>query len=256
MNKDIKLREAFHFCFLERLLKISDSKLYVLKGGVNLRFFLHSPRYSEDMDLDALAGNVSTLTKNGYKILNDASFKRSIRTYGIDDIELNNPAKAKQTEITQRFRVGLITTAGDRLPTKIEFSRREQQGIPFHIDRIDTEIARKYNKLSYQCQHYPGESAVLQKIQALAGRPMTQARDVFDLAILGNGGYFNIQEQSFKIPKKTLAKAQETLMSLSYEDYAGQVLEYLDDDTVGEYESIMAWEEIQESVFGLLTDES
>jgi len=256
MKKDIKLREAFHFSFLERLLKISDGNLTVLKGGVNLRFFLHSPRYSEDMDLDALAGNVSTLTKNGYKILNDASFKRSIRTYGIEDIELNNPVKAKQTEITQRFRVGLITSAGDRLPTKVEFSRRGQQGMPFQTDRIDTEIARQYNKLSYQCQHYPGETAVLQKIQALAGRPMTQARDVFDLAILGNGGYFNTQKLSLRIPKKTLAKAQECLMSLNYEDYAGQVLEYLDDDVVGEYESIMVWEEFKESVLKLLIDGS
>jgi hypothetical protein len=28
-----QLREIFHFCFLERLLKMTDAKLYVLKGG-------------------------------------------------------------------------------------------------------------------------------------------------------------------------------------------------------------------------------
>jgi len=113
MKADIQLREIFHFCFLERLLKISDPKLYVLKGGVNLRFFFHSPRYSEDMDLDVLAGNVSTLKKNGYKILENLAFKRNLRTYGIDDIKVNDPAKAKQTETTQRFRVRLVTLLGD-----------------------------------------------------------------------------------------------------------------------------------------------
>src|SRR5437868_3541319 len=122
---DIQRREIFHLLFLEELLRISDPKLYVLKGGVNLRFFFKSPRYSEDMDLDVLAGNVVTLKKNGYKILESGPFKRSLRTYGVTDLELNDPAKAKQTETTQRFRLRLVTEAGERLPTKVEFSRRQ-----------------------------------------------------------------------------------------------------------------------------------
>ena len=75
MFSDTQLREAFHFCFLHRLLKISDIDLYVLKDGVNLRLFFGSPRYSEDMDLDVVAGNVTTLRKNGNKILEDAAFR-------------------------------------------------------------------------------------------------------------------------------------------------------------------------------------
>ncbi len=72
-----ELREAFHFCFLERLLKVADASLFVLKGGVNLRFFFRSPRYSEDMDIDVVAGSVSTLKKNGYKVLEDAALRRT-----------------------------------------------------------------------------------------------------------------------------------------------------------------------------------
>ena len=79
MLSDAQLREAFHLCFLHRLLKVSDINLYVLKGGVNLRFFFGSPRYSEDMDLDVTAGSVATLKKNGYKILEDGAFQRSLR---------------------------------------------------------------------------------------------------------------------------------------------------------------------------------
>ena len=63
MKENIFLREVFHFCFLEHLLLISDPKIYILKGGVNLRFFFSSPRYSEDMDIDVIAGSVSILKK-------------------------------------------------------------------------------------------------------------------------------------------------------------------------------------------------
>ena len=59
-------REIFHLLFLERLLKVSDPRAFVLKGGANLRFFFGSPRYSED--LDVLASVVGTLRKNGYRI--------------------------------------------------------------------------------------------------------------------------------------------------------------------------------------------
>src|SRR3970040_1007829 len=100
MYSSRELREIFHFCFLERLLKIADANLFVLKGGVNLRFFFRSPRYSEDMDLDVLTGNVATLKKNGYKVLEDAGFRRALRVYGIADIEFNDPHHDKHTATT------------------------------------------------------------------------------------------------------------------------------------------------------------
>lgn len=106
------LREAFHLTFFERLLKISDISLYCLKGGVNLRFFHKSPRYSEDMDLDVFAGSVETLKKNGYKILNDASFQRRLQTVGIANLEIGDKDKAKHTETVQRFKINLVTSSG------------------------------------------------------------------------------------------------------------------------------------------------
>jgi hypothetical protein len=47
MLSDTRIRDVFHFCFLERVLKLSDPSIYVLKGGVNLRFFFRSPRLPE-----------------------------------------------------------------------------------------------------------------------------------------------------------------------------------------------------------------
>jgi len=253
MLSDTRIREAFHFCFLERLLRLSDPSLYILKGGVNLRFFFNSPRYSEDMDIDVLAGNVATLKKNGYKILQDAAFKRSLRLFDIEDIELNDPNKAKQTTTTQRFRFALITPAGHRLPTKVEFSRRTQgkmDGAPMEL--IDTEIARQYRKLSYRCRHYTGEMAVVQKIKALAGRPVTQARDVFDLATLFTGGYTLPATQTALISRQQLNRAINCLMELTWEDYQGQVVEFLDTESRAEYGSQSAWETLQAQVLDTL----
>jgi hypothetical protein len=50
--------EQFHLLFLAQLGEKVDKKGYALKGGCNLRFFLKSVRYSEDMDLDA--GGIDT----------------------------------------------------------------------------------------------------------------------------------------------------------------------------------------------------
>ena len=64
MLSDMQIREVFHFYFLDRLLKLSDPGLYILKGGVNLRFFFMSPRYSEDMDIDVL--DLAILIRGGH----------------------------------------------------------------------------------------------------------------------------------------------------------------------------------------------
>lgn len=252
MLTDTQLREVFHFSFLQRLLKISSPDMYVLKGGVNLRFFFHSPRYSEDMDIDVIAGSVDTLRKNGYKILQDGAFKRSLLAHGIADIEINDPAKAKQTETTQRFRFGLITTANQRLPTKIEFSRRANPSDNYLNEMIDPEIARQYHKLSYRCNHYSGEEAVFQKIKALAGRSATQARDVVDLDLLQAGGFASSIKTNNKLTKELREKAIEALLSLNFDDYKGQVVEFIDTGNREYYDSPSTWDQLQENIVELL----
>jgi len=253
MFSDTQIREVFHFAFLHRLLTVSDPSIYVLKGGVNLRFFFKSPRYSEDMDIDVLAGSVETLKKNGYKILEDAAFRRSLSAFGIDDIDLNDPANAKQTKTTQRFRFGLITPAGNRLPTKIEFSRRSvDPNAQALTELIDVEVARPYRKLSYRCQHYDGGSAIVQKIRALAGRAVSQARDVFDLSILYRGGYQPSAPLKELLTTTEYDQAIDCLMGLTAADYNGQVVEFLDAESREQYASDDAWETLQTFVLETL----
>lgn len=248
-------REIFHFLFLEQLLKLSDPNIYVVKGGVNLRFFFNSPRYSEGMDIDVFAGGVDTLKKNGYKILNQPGFRRALRTYGIADLRVNDPGKAKHTETTQRFRLQLVTEGGEALPTKIEFSRREAEPEGSQTDLINRDIARQYGKLAYRARHYSGEYAVRQKLLALIGRSVTQARDVFDLYLLNLAGYCNPSVFRRACEAQQRQIALDHLISMEYASFEGQVLEYLDPEIRADYNSKARWEDMKTTLLEALGDE-
>lgn len=245
-----QLREAFHLLFLDRLLKTSDPRLYVLKGGVNLRFFFASPRYSEDMDIDVLGGSVATLRKNGYKILQDRAFVRSLAAFGIRELSINDPNRAKHTPTTQRFALSLITTASESYPTKVEFSRRHTTE-EFLTEVISPEVAGRYQRLAFPCQHYPGNAAALQKVRALGHRAEPQVRDAFDLYLLWLGNHCNAQSlRSAGAPD--LSAAQSNLLTFSYQDYSGQVLDYLEQEDLARYAGEETWNDICQRVFELL----
>ncbi len=250
----LELREIFHLVFLEHLLRRTDPKLYILKGGVNLRFFLGSPRYSEDMDLDVLGGAVTTLKKNGYKILSDSSFLRSLRTYGISQVLPNDPSKAKHTETTQRFRVRLELDSGESLPTKVEFSRREPKNSDYLIELMPSEIAMRYHRIGFMVQHYSGKVAAIQKVLALGSRSVSQARDVFDLDLLMRSGMINSRLLQAECRIEDMAGARTALSRLKFEDYLGQVVEYLEDQYRKEFERKEYWEQMVNRVTQVLTN--
>ena len=124
----LQLREFFHIEFLRWMSRKIKADNYALKGGANLRLFFNSIRYSEDMDLDIrgiIVGNLKALVM---KILQSPSFNDTLRPFGIERIIPPDISKAKQTETTQRFKIHLITSSGEDLFTKIEFSRRGFKG--------------------------------------------------------------------------------------------------------------------------------
>ncbi len=151
----------------------------------------------------------------------------------------------QQTETTQRFRVRLVNQTGEEFPTKIEFSRRSSQD-SFVEENIDTEIAMRYKKLSFRCQHFDGQTAVYQKILALAGRPITQARDIFDLYILYLGGHSG--KEAITVSPNILEQARENTLSISYEHYRDQVEEYLNLTGKQNYSGSSRWNEIQSCI--------
>jgi hypothetical protein len=168
-------------------------------------------------------------------------------------LNINDPAKAKQTETTQRFRLRLVNGAGEEFPTKVEFSRRaksDRNG--FLQEIIPPEVVHPYKRLSYGCQHYNSEFAVVQKVHALGGRTEVQARDVFDLYVLYLGGHLEPGQIARHVSKADREKACIALMSLDYDAFQGQVVEYLEPPAKEQFANKQAWEKLCHTVLGFI----
>ena len=116
------------------------------------------------------------------KLLESIAFKQNLKSHGIEIIKFS---EAKQTETTQRWKLSLKIT-GESLPiaTKIEFSRRTIND-NFKLEPVDQEIIQLYKLYPIITNHYLREEAFNQKVNALINRTETQARDIFDLNLLG-----------------------------------------------------------------------
>lgn len=234
----LQLRELFHLEFLRWFARKVKPDNYALKGGSNLRFFFGSIRYSEDMDLDIAGIKVFALREDVMKILRAQAFRDSLKSLGVEEIVPPDITKAKQTETTQRFKVHLITSAGEDLFTKIEFSRRGFKGEAV-TESVSEEVMRRYKMLPILVTHYGAVSAVKQKIEALAGRVCVQARDIFDIFVLSTHCDVVAYEE------KILKKARQNLYEVTFEQFRDTVLDYLTPEDRGVYGSAAVWDEIK-----------
>ena len=248
----LQLREIFHLEFLRWFTRKTKAKYYVLKGGTNLRFFFNSFRYSEDMDLDINGVEVNSLKDIVMKILQLPSFLDTFKPFGIEEIVPPEITHAKQTTTTQRFKIHLITSAGEDLFTKIEFSRRGFRGKIIVQPVLDT-ILREYKLLPLLVPHYDIESAIAQKIDALATRSLIQARDIFDLYILSSQ-YQHSETEKIKINPTTLTKAYENVFAISFEQFRDTVLSYLSSEDQAGYNSPSLWEEVNLKVANFIEE--
>jgi len=131
------------------------------------------------------------------------------------------------------------------LHTKIEFSRRkaiEDAG----LEAIDSAVSQAYQILPLLVFHYPLVPAMRQKVQALVGRQTVQARDVFDLAVLFARAGGNVEALS--LVRDIVPKAIERAMEVSFDEYQGQVVAYLDPAHAPAYSSRRAWDALQTNV--------
>jgi hypothetical protein len=227
--------EQFHLLFLDQLGRKLDKRHYALKGGCNLRFFLKSIRYSEDIDLDVQFIPVNVLQDRVNQILAGVSLVRILQARGMAITQCSTP---KQTETTQRWKLAL-TVPGSELPlhTKIEFSRRGMTD-PVVFGPIDPLLIRDYQLTPILANHYSAESAFLQKVKALIHRSQTQARDVFDLDHLIRSG---VSAQGLVLPPHW-RDAQQNALGLSYSVFKSQVVSYLAPDYQAHYDSPEIWD--------------
>jgi predicted nucleotidyltransferase component of viral defense system len=243
MWNDRQTIEIFHLLFLRAFGARVDKALFALKGGCNLRFFLKSIRYSEDMDLDIQTMAVGTLQNNVNRLLETPAFVQALRAQGI---ELARTAQPKQTGTTQRWKLGLrVVESGTEIPTKVEFSRRGLDS-QTAVESVDPEIIRAYRLYPVIVQHYNIRAAFAQKVSALALRDQVQSRDVFDLKLLLDAG--GAAQPLLHAATKHLVAAIENALAVDYDAFAGQVLAYLEPEYQKYYGNKKAWNELQEQV--------
>ena len=229
--------ELFHLLFLDQLSRKLNKNMYALKGGCNLRFFLKSVRYSQDIDFDIQQVRVDTLRNTIHKLIESTPFSYILRAHGIAIVDFSEP---KQTETTQRWKLTLqVKDSVIPLHTKIEFSRREGGG-EMLFDTIDPMVIQEYNLAPIYINHYIPEVALRQKIQALIGRTQTQARDIFDIHHL-----FKMGVKLINLPSQTMSRldqAESNALSLSFNDFKSQVIAYLPYEYQSQYDDQKVWD--------------
>ena len=118
-SSPIQAIEAFHLAFLRVLETRLRRNAWIVKGGVNLRAWFGSPRYSEGMDVDVLGVGAHSLGQSVDKLLASAPFLGLLRTQGLTVVRVT---KLKQTDTTQRWKLEIRTPAAAvPLHTKVEF---------------------------------------------------------------------------------------------------------------------------------------
>mgnify|MGYP001611631549 FL=1 len=178
----IQAREAFHVLLLRRLVDSLPHGTWRLKGGVNLRLFFGSLRYSEDMDLDADLRVGDALKREIRKAITDPALRVRLVALGICEVRQEGRAVSKDTDTTLRLKMQLLVQGGVLLPTKVETSFRPRFASDFVVEQpADSAIVGRYldaASLPLVVPHYPLTPAVRQKLTALAHRSQVQALDL------------------------------------------------------------------------------
>ena len=243
MESDRQLVELFHLHFLRLLCSGPQKGSFAIKGGCNLRFFFESVRYSEDMDLDVGGFPVHALKERVTAILSGPALSMPLGSRGVSITSVSAP---KQTDTTQRWKVGLAVEGHSTgLHTRIEFSRRATTE-EAKVEPVAATVLAEHKLMPLLAPHYPLAAAQRQKVGALVGRTIVQARDVFDLAVLfaRAGGDVKALEPI----RAEISKAVERVMEVSYAEFKSQVVSYLQPDSADTYGSPAAWDALQMQV--------
>lgn len=236
------------------MLRVLETKLdrarYAVKGGINLRAWLGSARYSEDMDLDALGLEPHALEDRVDKVLASRDLALLLRMQTLDIRRITKP---KQTETTQRWKLELSTTASAvPLRTKIEFSHRGSAD-GYVLEPVRFEIVRPYGIPAPTANHYAGASAARQKISALAHRATTQARDIWDLDHLFRVAGADPHPLAPAL-RDALPVAIERVYRMPFEDFKAQVVPFLDPEHQALFGTPEAWDRMRELVLVRLSE--
>jgi hypothetical protein len=243
----VAAREIVHLAMLRELTHLRRGNAVTVKGGVNLRLFFGGPRYSEDMDLDGTVQASATIRDALKGLVEGVGFARTLKPFGIRELDPGGGPN-KDTETTFRYKFGVVVTGGIRYPTKVEVSfrgRHEADGTA--LDAPDPEILSTYRLDPFAIRHYVREAAVRQKLGALGGRREVQARDVFDLYLLVPHAAPDelVRYLAKKLLADALKEAHARTLAITYEEYVGQVIEFLGEEARATHGTPNAWDEMR-----------
>jgi hypothetical protein len=109
---------------------------------------------------------------------------------------------------------------------------------------VDSAVLRPYRLAPLFVPHYGLKSAIAQKINALASRAVAQARDVFDLYVLGS--QCNDSDVPINgIAEGVLEKARERALEMDFSLFKGAVVSYLAVEDQPVYSKQEAWEDMR-----------
>ncbi len=233
--------ELFHLRFVHAFFgTLPDKTRVAIKGGINLRFFFKSVRYSEDLDLDVMTIAKGTLENRVDRLLSSPALVAPLKARGLVIKEVSKP---KQTDTVQKWKLGIAASDGGlEERTKIEFSRRDDVSSA-ELEKVDAELTKSYGMTSVLATHYLVDDAIRQKVHALAERSETQPRDVFDLQVL-----FASPDAPTVLDDDAvdwIDPAIENASKLTYDQYVALVVAYLEPEHAELYGSRDAWELMQ-----------
>lgn len=230
--------EQFHLAFLEVAASGLPLSEFVVKGGVNIRFFFGSGRRSKEIDFDYVGKRFGSFGKRVAETIRSDALKRLLATR---QIELSNVREDKQTDTTRRWKFTLTGPGVADASSKLEFSTRPATG-GYDLEPIRADIASRLQGRTPRLNHYLAPSAIEQKVSALAHRAETQPRDVFDLDHL----FIELPQalDSATPAPADVAAAIDRVFELTYDEYVSTVVDYLDDDLVARLGAREAWDDM------------
>lgn len=241
-NTPLEIRELFHLHFLRQLSQRLQGRSWAVKGGICLRFFHRSPRFSQDMDLDVLPQvEAGTLQNAVDQILDGRSLPASLGPFGVARLRISRP---KQTPTTQRWKVALVLSEETALPTKVEFSRRRKT-LPYTSGLPDAELLRRYRLVPFAAQFYDAGQMAAQKITALASSSRYAVRDLFDLHHLFFTVLAEPEEVAQMVEPGSIEQAADKIRAFTHQDFKQQVLPYLTETLADLYRKPASFEKLQ-----------
>jgi hypothetical protein len=240
--------------FLLAVLHVLEGKLdrskFIVKGGMNLRAWFGSQRYSEDLDLDIVRIEPFALRDVMDRVLTAPLLRSLLASQRLSLVRVSRP---KQTDTTQRWKFEIASLAGETVPpiaTKLDINRRgADEGAA--TEPLLAQVRFIHGLPAIVATHYAASKAIQQKIHALAARRDPKARDVWDLEHLFRTTVGDPRPLPDALAR-LVPEAIERTLAFTFEDYRDQVLPFLTEEAREIYTLPQHWDAIRELVLDRL----